>query len=255
MVRYFANLSLAVLLGFAFNSAFAGGGCQSPTLTVAISPSDTAFVCEGKSIILVGSASGGTPFAWEWSTAETDQNITVTTPGTYWLVAFDGQGCTDTAYVEVVNTPKPELEIGPDQIICNGDSVVLDGGPFDSWSWSTGEVSSSITVFEPMTVALVVTNSFTCQDSDTVTIFRYPVPTVNIGNDTAICSGSTVILDAGAEFVSYDWTTGETSSIIMPDLAGSYSVVVEDTNGCFTSFQCGKPGNQRPPYPYDYRIY
>lgn len=234
MVRNFAFVTLAVMLSLAFSSAYAGG-CQSATLTAVISPSDTAYACDGAPIQLSASALGGTPLAWEWSTAETDQDITVTTPGNYFLVVFDQLGCTDTTYVEVVHLDKPTVELGPDQTICAGDTAFLDGQAASSWAWSTGETTQIIGVTEAMTVALVMTNEFACSDSDTVTIFQYPVPVVDIGNDTSVCEGENILLDAGNGFNAYLWTTNESTSFIMASTTGNYSVVVTDTNNCETS--------------------
>ena len=233
MVRNFALLSMAVVFGWIFSSAFAQP-CQSTVLTAVISPSDTAYACDGAPLQLSGSAIGGTPLAWEWSTMETDRDITVTTPGTYWLAVYDASGCTDTTFVEVIHLPKPSVDLGPDRTICDGDSVILDGGPNVSWSWSTGEATSTIVVSTPITVALVVTNSFSCSDSDTVTIFQFPVPTVEIGNDTAVCQGETVILEADPGFPSYLWSNGDTTNMIMVTATGAYAVVVTDSNGCST---------------------
>ena len=68
----------------------------------------------------------------------------------------------------------------------------------------------------------------------------YPLPDVNIGNDTAVCGDVTVTLDAttpGA--VSYLWTPGNyTTPTITVDTAGAglgvqeYSVLVTDENSC-----------------------
>lgn len=51
--------------------------------------------------------------------------------------------------------------------------------------------------------------------------------------DTTICPGETVLLDATTEgAVSYTWNTNETTPSISVDSAGTYWVVVQHTNGC-----------------------
>ena len=225
---------LAVSFSLCCSLSFGRGGCQSTTLTAQITPTDTAFACIGAPVDLAGDATGGQVLAWEWSTGETDQNISVFSAGTYWLVVFDASGCTDTAFVEVVFRPKPTVDLGADRTVCFGDTVVLNGGPFVKWTWSTGDTTSSVTIDQAMTVALIVENSFTCKDSDTVSIFNYPVPVVDIGNDTLICAGETIMLDAGAGYTSYLWSTGETASFILAGGTGQFAVVVTDTFGCMT---------------------
>ncbi|MCX6306698.1 MAG: hypothetical protein NT040_17160 [Bacteroidetes bacterium] len=49
-------------------------------------------------------------------------------------------------------------------------------------------------------------------------------PVINLGNDRAICPGSSVILDAGALYTSYLWSNGATTRTITVSAAGTYSV-------------------------------
>jgi hypothetical protein len=58
---------------------------------------------------------------------------------------------------------------------------------------------------------------------------------VSLGNDTAIETGTTLLLDAGPGFSSYQWSTGDVSQTSLIDSAGDFSVVVTDGNGCTAS--------------------
>ena len=56
-----------------------------------------------------------------------------------------------------------------------------------------------------------------------------PVPQtiqVNLGNDTAICSGTSLTLDAGIQDATFSWSTGETSQQIVIDSPGEYWVLI-----------------------------
>ena len=55
--------------------------------------------------------------------------------------------------------------------------------------------------------------------------------TVNLGNDTTICEGSSLALNAGYTGAKYSWSTGDTTQIINVNTAGTYSVIVH--NGLF----------------------
>ncbi len=59
-------------------------------------------------------------------------------------------------------------------------------------------------------------------------------PEINLGNDTAFCSGSSIVLDAGANFDTYQWSTGDTTQTIIVNTAGIYSVTAT-INGCTAS--------------------
>ena len=61
-----------------------------------------------------------------------------------------------------------------------------------------------------------------------------PTPTVFIGVDTTLSSGSTLTLDAGAGY-SYLWSTGETSQTITVNGPGLYAVTIMNQNGCIGS--------------------
>ena len=81
-----------------------------------------------------------------------------------------------------------------------------------------------------------------CGESDfsepvTVTIFENPV--VDLGEDTDICIGSSITLDAGNEGSTYLWSTGETTQMIDVDTTGmdennnrNISVVVTNEHNC-----------------------
>ncbi len=51
-------------------------------------------------------------------------------------------------------------------------------------------------------------------------------PTVNLGSDTTICTGTFVTLDAGVGFDSYIWSTSDTTQTIDVYTDGTYSITV-----------------------------
>ena len=55
----------------------------------------------------------------------------------------------------------------------------------------------------------------------------------DIGQDTAVCLGESVLLDAqNPDAASWEWNTGETSQTILVDSAGEYSVEITSVGGC-----------------------
>ena len=68
-----------------------------------------------------------------------------------------------------------------------------------------------------------------CTDSVTVTV---NAATVDLGPDTlGLCAGDSILLDAGAGYDNYSWSTGDTSQTIYASNSGSYSVTVGDGVG------------------------
>src|SRR5690606_41555627 len=63
---------------------------------------------------------------------------------------------------------------------------------------------------------------------DTLVVMTSPLPVVTLGNDTAICVGSSLTLDAGNAGAAYLWSTNATTQTIAVATAGTYSVTVTD---------------------------
>ena len=103
-------------------------------------------------------------------------------------------------------------------------------------SWSTGASSNSITVSPTITTKYFVTVSDginTCNDSITVTVSD--IGTFNPLQDTVKVCGDSTILDAGAGYVSYNWSNGATTRTITAKSSGKYFVTVTNASGCGAS--------------------
>lgn len=81
---------------------------------------------------------------------------------------------------------------------------------------------------------LTVTNSI-CSENIQIIVNIIPSVPLSISGDTEACEGEQVTLSVSGPFVSYDWSSGETSSSIAINSAGSYSVQATDAAGCVGS--------------------
>ena len=89
--------------------------------------------------------------------------------------------------------------------------------------WSTGDTASSITVKPVQTTVYYVTKTNganVCKDSVKITVTDMRT---NLQHDLPVC-GDSAILDAGAGFATYQWSTGETTSSIMVKQNATYAV-------------------------------
>ena len=101
--------------------------------------------------------------------------------------------------------------------------------------WSSDETTSSIWVKDAGTYWVDVTEDL-CILSDAIIISHYPSTPVNLGQDVEICEGQTATFDAGAGYVNYLWVPGNVhDQYYTTGTAGTYSVTVEDENGCHYS--------------------
>lgn len=162
-----------------------------------------------------------------WSTGETTQDISVTTPGTYTVEVIDNDGCeaTDsimiTFYSEILTTM-------PDTVsACIGTTVTLDpGSAFTSYLWNDLSTAATLDVNAAGNYTVTVTDANGCSASAT-SVVTFDVPAVvSLGNDTAICGGFSLLLDAGAGYTTYLWSNGQSTPSVTVTEAGIYWVEV-----------------------------
>jgi hypothetical protein len=157
----------------------------------------------------------------------------VGSPGTYWVVGTDATGCEARDTIEITANTDPPLDLGPDLNICPGDSLTLDAGiGFVSYMWSDSSTGQTLLVLAPGVYGVVVVDSAGCTGSDDVTVSDTTNPALNLGPDTMICAGDTLILDAGAGFLTYLWSDSSTGQTFTVDTLGTYWVEVVDSFGC-----------------------
>ncbi|MCI4667410.1 MAG: gliding motility-associated C-terminal domain-containing protein [Bacteroidia bacterium] len=211
-------------------------------------PADTSR-CPGDSIALTSLE--GSTFSWSPGTfiSSTNTISTLVFPDTstlYTVVVQDSLGCTDSAQTFVrVN----QLLGGPDETICENDSVQLDADlEATSYVWSPTIGLSNPNIRNPFASPLVsttyevsMTDSAGCVHLDTVLVFVNPAPVINAGRDSSICFGDSLQLNASGA-VQYRWNTslGLSDSTIanpfaFPTSSSNFVVVGTDANGCSAS--------------------
>ena len=129
-------------------------------------------------------------------------------------------------------TSGPIIDIGVDKYVCQGDTTFFTANhSYRSYQWSTGYTGRSAPVRKEGKYWCTATDSNGCQWIDTALLFEYKHKFVNLGNDTAICTGDEIYIDAGG-YASYEWSTGDTTNLIKVNYAGHFGVTVTDGNGC-----------------------
>ena len=130
--------------------------------------------------------------------------------------------------------------------ICNVESVqlsssIIGGSGNYTYSWTSvpegftsDEANPIVTPAETMTYVLQVSDELLIVE-DQLTIHVNPLPTIDLGADATICSGTSATFSAGEGYASYLWSTGDTTSSITTTDGGTYWVEVSNEFGCFTS--------------------
>jgi gliding motility-associated-like protein len=135
----------------------------------------------------------------------------------------------DKVNLHLVNT------IATDTTICENDTIQISvsanfGTPPYTYSWTGGLPATA----GPHNVSPLVTTNYivTVTDSvgtiinDTATVIVLPRPIVNLGNDTTLCKGNILLLNATNLYTIYLWQNSSTDSTFTVTQQGTYWVKV-----------------------------
>ena len=89
---------------------------------------------------------------YEWSTSSTDATISVSNPGAYWAKVTFGNMCEITDTIIISSISPATVDLGPDTLLCEGNSLVLDANQTDptvEYLWQDGSTASTLTVVSP----------------------------------------------------------------------------------------------------------
>jgi gliding motility-associated-like protein len=107
---------------------------------------------------------------------------------------------------------------------------------FSSVLWSTSATTSTISVTPTATTTYYATISdgiSSCRDSVTLTVANI-VGFAPLQDTVKVC-GDSLVLDAGAGFASYNWSSGATTRIVTAKTSGRYIATVFNASGCSAS--------------------
>lgn len=199
-----------------------------PTLNQVSLSGSTQF-CLGGSTDLAASPGFVT---YSWSSGSNLPNITATAVGSYTITATDALGCPSTASLTVSNFLQPAPVIAGPQSVCPGSNATLSvGGSFSSYTWSSGETTTSIIGQPPFSAAVTVTDANGCTGTAQASVVVSNQLSPNIVQLPYACDGQ-ITLDAGAGFPNYSWNNAALTSTIQVTQSGVYTVTVSDNNGC-----------------------
>lgn len=178
--------------------------------------------------------------SYTWNDGSSLQHLTVSTPGTYWVIAenFCGEFYSDTI---ILTASAYSLNIGPTEEKCNLDTIkIIRNGvlqnyavsPDDNYSVSANEIS-----FWPLhttTYAITAQTPDGCTLGDTMRIVVANSPPLNFGPDAVFCTGDSLLLSAGNLFSNYTWSDGFTGPQRWVRQSGIYQLAATYSNGCIS---------------------
>jgi hypothetical protein len=171
----------------------------------------------------------------------------------YYLETLDTTtNCTSVKRTEakVVILPSPQPIISGQNAACvnsSGLKYSVPSKPNRSYAWTitpngtisagngTNQVTVSWTAIGAGLLSITekdLTSGCSKDTTYSITISNELSSTILTSGSPALCEGDSVILDAGAGYTSYKWSSGETTQTIIVKQPGSFSVEVADAGGC-----------------------
>lgn len=198
-------------------------------------PGDS-ILCAGNTIKL----SVGDQFKnYEWQDGSADSVFVVNQTGKYFITVKDycANMFSDTI---IINPANFYFTIGNDTVMCDRDSLTLRAtSGFYNYLWSSqynlNAINDSIVIVNPLvdTVYTATAEKMPgCFVKDSIHVAVLHSPSVFLGNDTSLCIGQSLLLDAGNNFSFYKWSTGDISKIITVNSVGIYFIKATAANGC-----------------------
>ena len=207
------------------------------------------LICNVDTVQLNASGSG----AISWTPNYNILNSTSVAPSvfpkttTWYTVEFNDNGCRNKDSVRVRVISLVNLTASNDTSICASDPVQLFANTDGlQYAWSPDPSLNNPNILNPVaTPAVTTTYQITsriggCTATENVVIAVVPKPTVNAGNDIAICYNSTTQLNAQTNGTSFTWSNASSlnnasllNPIATPTNTTSYILTATDiTSGC-----------------------
>ncbi|MBK9733409.1 MAG: hypothetical protein IPO83_19320 [Chitinophagaceae bacterium] len=190
-----------------------------------------------------------------WSTGATTDTITVSSSNSI-TVTYSALGCSSTSAATVVTINNANAIITPSSAsVCTGGTITLTASATPaatSYLWSPGGATTNTITAGAGTYSVITNDGNGCMDTASITINTNASPTVTLssscGTDIAstLYPGGSVTLTAAAlpgsgTITTYQWVLNGVTNVgtglttYSTNVAGSYTVIVTNSNGCATT--------------------
>ena len=236
-------------------------GCFMDTsYTLAIVPAQTSFnvvqniadeSCNGNDGSINLSIGGGVgPYTFQWSDGSTSQDLNNVSAGSYTVTITDAAGCWDTRVYNIVFTPGLSSAINISGGVTSATCVLNNGAitanpsggtaPY-TYVWSNGATTQSISNINTGNYTVTVSDQNGCYNIrnyfvplDTTVAANYQINSTVV-NESCLLNDGSIILNTifgGTGNFTYLWSNGSTVQNPSGLSAGTYSLTINDQNGC-----------------------
>ncbi len=183
-------------------------------------------------------------YIYKWSTSETSSEITITSPGNYYLIIKNPANCYDSTFFKVVNDDNLYIAFEGENKFCKGSSLEISLSkeiyePLSDYQikWSTGDTTLSTIVNKEGFYSVTVLKKGGCSGTDSIFVEELDNPTVKLNAEGTIhlCIGDTIsleILDKNPNW-NYYWADTKTQDNIRHiSESGIYKIIVDNGGVC-----------------------
>lgn len=194
-----------------------GMGCDSIIITLNLTITRTinnitANICQGEFYVAGGA----------------QQNSS----GVYYDTLKTTTGCDSVVVTHLTVREKPKPILGADRNICEGQSIILDPGKFETYLWQDMSNTQQYTVTKPGTYLVTVSNTFNCKATARIIIRNIAkLPTNFLPQDQDLCSGNVLKINVPG-YKTYSWNNSSSSRNIDIRAAGNYYLTVTSFDNC-----------------------
>lgn len=192
----------------------------------------------GTASVAVTGGNGIYTYSWNTTPAKTTAVADQLAAGNYTVSVSAENACTRVITTTITQPSKINIAIQNQPEKCDDGqgsltSAVSGGAAPYSYTWSNGSNASSIQNLSAGSYALRVSDNNGCGEDTTgiIVINELNNLALSLGNDTLICPGETLLLNAGS-FSSYQWQDNSSFPQFIVTNTGTYSVTVTDIDGC-----------------------
>ncbi len=248
-----AGQSISSLVGGSYSvTATDANGCSaSATVTVnaPAQPISVTIASNGPSCnggnngqAFANTANGQGALTWNWSDGQTTVIAQNLPAGPIGVTVTDGNGCTASA-TGTIQQPTPLVAAMIDTVnTCIGGSIgqlTADGSggtPGYNYTWSNGQAGATATGLGTGSYSVTVTDANGCTGSVAGSIAEFQVLALQVLSDEPCAGAADGTLSAnvsgGTGAYSYSWSNGQQDPTASGLIGGTYSVTVNDSNGC-----------------------
>lgn len=231
------------------------GTCQG-SLDVVVNEPEALFTqidslvrpgCPGEDdgSLFIGVSGGSAPYFYEWAINPTftTSGLTGLATGFYEVYVRDQHDCRDTLNAFLPDPVPLQMQLDIQAVLCFGESngaayAIASGGtaPY-SYNWSTGASGDSLKGQTAGSYQLVISDANGCSIDSSFIIPEASPLTLSMTKEDIDCYGgengrASVEANGGNSPYQYVWSHGENLASVHNLSAGTYSVRVEDSNGC-----------------------